>query len=147
LYSQETPKENEVYTYIVPSLPAEKLIYEQIQRFGTEYTVYLCLKITNLGYDIHIIPTKDIQNEYYSYLKVTESNRTMHINGKLYYLVFYTDMTMGGKIELNKVQSFEKRESKKREDEDAALLVEYRHDINEYIIVIKFDRDWNQIKE
>jgi hypothetical protein len=128
-------------------LAAEKIIYEKIQHFETAYTVYLGLEITNSGYEIWIRPTKDIQNEYFGFLKVTESNRTMHINGKLYYLVFHTDRSLAGKIELNKVQSFEKRESKKREDEDAALLVHYRFNINERAVAIKFDRDWNQIKE
>jgi hypothetical protein len=133
----------------VPSLPAEKIIYKQIQRFEATDTVYLCLQITDQGYDIWIRPTEDIQNEYFGYLKVLESNRTMHINGKLYPLVFYTDRALAGKIDLNKVGSFEKRELTIRRgtDDDDALLVYRRTDINERTIIIRFDKDWNQIKE
>jgi hypothetical protein len=134
----------------VPSLPAEKLIYEQIQHFETAYTIYLELEITNSGYNIWIIPTTiKIEDAYFGFLKVTESNRTMHINGKLYHLVFYTDMHIGRKIDLNKVQSFEKREAniKRGTDDDDDLLVYKKTVIYDHAIVIKFDRDWNQIKE
>lgn len=149
-YKQETPKESKVYTYVVPSLAAEKIIYENIMHLKAGYTVFLELEITSSGYNIWVIPTtKNIENAYFGYLKVLHSNRTMHINGKLYPMVFSTDMTLAGKIDLNKVGSFEKREAniKRGTDDDDALLVYKKSVIYDHAIVIKFDRDWNQIKE
>lgn len=132
---------SEVYSYVIP-LKAEKALYEKIKYFDN---VFLELDYTDTGYSVFLIPTKNINDEYFGYLKVTNSNRKILINTKLYDLVFNSDITLGSKIDLNKVQTILKQESTKREDEENVLVVNKRYPIYDRAVLINFDKEWNLI--
>jgi hypothetical protein len=143
-YKKEiTLAKNEVYTYVIP-LKAEKALYDKIKYFDT---VFLELGHTEKGYSIFIIPTKNINNEYFGYLKVTNSNRKILVDSKLYDLVFDSDVTLGSKIDLSKTQIIIKHESTKREDLENGLVVNKRSPIYDHAVLVNFDKEWNVVVE
>lgn len=139
--TEETFSKNEVYSYVIP-LRAEKILYEKMKNFDN---VFLELSSNENGYSFFVIPTKNIDDKYFGYLKISNSNRKILVNSKLYDLVFSSDVTLGAKIDLSKAQTITEQESEARKNEDEGLIVNKKHPIYDRAILISFDKDWNVI--
>ncbi|WP_409415791.1 hypothetical protein [Flavobacterium sp. PS2] len=138
---EETFSKNEVYSYVVPHR-AEKILYEKMKNFDN---VFLELSFNENGYSFFIIPTKKNDNEYFGYLKISNSNRKILVNSKLYDLVFSSDVTLGSKIDLSKAETISEQESGTRKNEDEGLIVNKKTPIYDRAILVSFDKDWNVI--
>ena len=85
--------------YVIP-FNVEKELYKRIVDKGYDRkTMFFVLH--NYESYFHLVgnPVKKIDNEYYGYLKITESNRCILINEVKYPLVFDTDQVFGSKID------------------------------------------------
>ncbi|WP_041251934.1 hypothetical protein [Flavobacterium indicum] len=130
-------KSSKKLIYVLP-IEVEKKIYEEVLKYKIK-DFFIKLESCNDEMDIFIIPTENIQNDYISFFKITDSNRLIRINDKLYFLVFKSDEKFGTEIKEKEIQSIAIRELLiELSKEEKIQGVKRKHVINDAAIHLKF---------
>lgn len=129
---------NRNLVYTLP-LEIEKIVYLESKKLNHQGDIYFELKNLDDEINIFIIPTNNLKNEKFGYLKVINSNRLIRINNKLYHLVFSSDEKYGTIINDKYIQSIEEREKLiENYKEDEIQGIKRRHTIYDNAIFLKF---------
>lgn len=134
--SKETNQKNgeSSFAYVLP-LTIEEEIWKRVKNRNLENTnLFFQLRREKEVYHLLITPTKNISKEYLGFFPISNSNRKLLLNDKLYPIVFDSDYDFGSLID--KIEPLDKRKEKYLAD--AYIIKRGMYVINDSTFGIKF---------
>jgi hypothetical protein len=135
-------RESQFFAYVLP-LPVEEEVWRLVKTKNLENNnLFFQLRRGNDFYHLLVTPTKNITNEYLGFFKVSNSNRNILINDKLYPIVFDSDYDFGSLLE--KVEPLENRKQEYLSNEYNIQRGSYT--ISEITFGVKFTKSGEILK-
>lgn len=126
-----------MYLYVLP-LDVEEYIYKDLKERGFEKKeLYFQLYHESENYLLIGYAADNFKDEFFGYLKVSESCRKILINDRVYPIVIDSDWILGSKVE--SIQSIEQR--KKNGGSEGVVISRGPYKIDENGISVRFKRD------